>query len=188
MQGVTTNCYEPEELQSLCSDSDEEEDLLEPIVQEDEGRQVVDEQQQSNGRGEVNTDSGGDEENQVVPEEVVDEQNPETHVESGPNNPDEERRVIDLTRDTDSEDNDGLEGDNENHEEDLIDLTKDSGDEQVVDDRLVKRIQEMGVSDTSVQQNTADQVASDGRQTAGNESHLGNSYDRFFFLFMYKFF
>ena len=154
MQGVTTNCYEPEELQSLCSDSDEEEDLLEPIVQEDEGRQVVDEQQQSNGQGEINNDSRGDDENPERVEErpLVDE--PEPHVDSEPNNP----------------------------EEDIIDLTGDSDDEQVVDDRLVESLQELDVSNPSVQRNTADQVASDGRQTAGNESHLGNSYARYFFF------
>ena len=52
-----------------------------------EERQVVDEQQQSNGQGEINNDSRGDDENPERVEErpLVDE--PEPHVDSEPNNP-----------------------------------------------------------------------------------------------------
>ena len=100
--------------------------------------------QQSNGQGEVDDVSGGYEENQVVPEErqVTDE--PKSHVDSEPNNP----------------------------EKDIIDLAGDSDDDQ-----SAERQQEPLASN---EKNIApvDQMTSDGRQTACNESQLGNSYAR----------
>ena len=79
----------------------------------------------------------------------------------------EERQVVDEQppkRKDDSEPH--------NPEEDIVDLTGDSDDDQ-----SAERQQEPGASN---EKNIApvDQMTSDGRQTACNESQLGNSYAR----------